>query len=354
MSNQLLQIISDTIREEHWPSLGESLIVGMSGGPDSVALAHLVHDLNEIEKRGWNIHLAHLNHHLRGEHSGSDASFVQKLAHKQGWGITVENAAIADCASENGLSLEEAARNARYLFFERVLEKTGGTVVATAHHANDHAETILHRIIRGTGLRGLAGIPVCRSLNGDSNYRVIRPMLSVSRTQILVYLLERDIDFCIDHTNEGTDFTRNRIRNELIPHLQSNYNPAARQALIKLAEQTGWMNELLQETTEDAFNQSREKDSDTSGVHQVVLNTPDLLNKPKIIQTEVVRRAVAEIGAGQKRLSFEHYVSIVDLAARNVSGKKLELPDGLMVAYDHKRLQFSCSNPVSKQDKIED
>lgn len=341
MSRTLLQKILSTIPAECLPDSGEPLVIGTSGGPDSTALALLLQEINETENRGWRLHLAHLNHGLRGADSDNDARFVADFARQRGWEATLETRAVRELADRSGLSVEETARNERYAFFERTLEQIGAKVVATAHHADDNIETVLHRLIRGTGVRGLSGIPAVRPLRKGAPYRLIRPLLNIRRAEILAYLQENEIAYCYDHTNETTDTTRNRIRNELIPQLERDYNPALGEALLRLAEQSRWINGFLQESVDETFAELSTAGSNRDQPRHIVLDAPALLRQPKILQTELARRAFVELGAGEKKLTFDHLVSIVELAKKNVSGKRLELPSGVTVAYDRKKLTFA-------------
>ncbi len=339
-SKQLLQTISRTIPVDYLPEAGGRLVIGVSGGPDSTALALLMHELNQTEKHGWRLHLAHLNHGLRGLDSDSDARFVADLAGRHDWEVTIENRPVKELAARDNLTLEEAARNERYAFFERVLEATQAKAVATAHHADDNVETVLHRLLRGTGIRGLSGIPPVRALRQGVPYRLIRPLLNIRQAEILAYLKENDILSCHDHTNEITEATRNRIRNELIPRLEKEYNPAVGEALLRLAEQCRWVNEFLQDIVDRKFPGLVIETPNRGRSGEITLDARLLLEQPRIVQTELVRRAIVTLGVGEKKLTFSHLVSIVELAGKNVSGKKLELLRGLHVGYDRKRLRF--------------
>lgn len=341
MNRTLLQTVCKAVPIECWPVRDEVFVVGVSGGPDSVALAHLLDELNRAEGRGWRIHLAHLNHMLRGKQADEDAAFVAALSKSKSWAVTIEERPIEELARESDMTLEEVARNERYAFFERVLQATGGTVAATAHHADDNAETILHRILRGTGLRGLAGIPVTRALRDAAPFRLIRPMLGIRRSEIMTYLRENNIEYRSDPTNETIDFTRNRIRNELIPDLEDKYNPSLREALLRLAEQARWTNEHLQELVEEAYREVRIGGEPATPPAEVVLDARALVDQPQLLQTELVRRAIVSLGIGQKRIGFDHLTSVIELAGRNVSGKRLELPGGLIVSKHREKLTFA-------------
>ncbi len=329
-----------TIPTDCWPARGERLVVGVSGGPDSTALAFLLDELNIAQDRGWRLHLAHLNHGLRGSDSDSDAGFVADLAERSGWEVTIDQRPVQQRAQQSGGTLEETARNERYDFFERVLTDQNAQLIATAHHADDNVETVLHRLIRGTGIRGLSGIPAVRPLRNGQPHRLIRPLLNVRRADILAYLDRRDITYCHDHTNEVTEFTRNRIRNELIPKLEQDYNPAVTDAVLRLAEQARRLNEFVQRAVDERFPTMLIGERGAEHPTEITLNATALLREPQALQTELIRRAIATLGVGEKKLTFGHLLSIVELAQQNVSGKRLELPGGLMVEYDHKTLRL--------------
>ena len=333
--------MSETIPQERWPVSGETIVIGASGGADSTALVFLLHAINETEHRGWRLHLAHLNHQLRGIEADEDARFVERLARENHWGITIEQRSVKDLANQFGTSLEETARRERYAFFERVLRETGARVAAVAHQADDQIETVLHRLLRGTGLRGLSGIPAVRLL--QSGGWLIRPLLNIRRADILIYMLENEIEFCHDHTNDGMDFTRNRIRNGLLPLLEGHYNAGVGEAMLRLAQQSRWAHEWIQEQTEQTYRDLRIDEPDLSESPRIVLDAKKLLKAPPILQTEVIRRAMAKLGTPEKHIGFDHVCRVIELIQKNTSGKQLELPDGLYVAYDRGQLTMHRS-----------
>ncbi len=341
--------MQNTIPPDCWPARGERLVIGISGGPDSTALAFLLDELNSTQDRGWRLHLAHFNHSLRGSDSDRDAGFVADLAARRGWEVTIDQRPVQERAQQSGGSLEETARNERYDFFEHVLAEQNAQVIATAHHADDNVETVLHRLIRGTGIRGLSGIPAVRPLRKGQPYQLIRPLLNVRRADILAYLDERSITYCHDHTNEVTEFTRNRIRNELIPKLEQDYNPAVADAMLRLAEQARRLNEFVQREVDERFPTMLIGETGVDHPTEITLNATALLREPQALQTEIVRRAIANLGVGEKKLTFGHILAIVELAEKNTTGKKLELPGGLTVEYDRKRLRLVANRHKTRE-----
>ncbi len=198
---------------------GQPLLVGVSGGPDSVAL------LDVLVKLGYRPHIAHLNHQLRGAESDADAEFVRQLAGKYGLPVTIGSQSVA--------ADEDSCRQARLAFFERVAAQTGIHILALAHNADDQVETFLMRLLRGAGPTGLSGMRADRQIG---QLRVVRPLLEVSRVEILESLQTLGLSYREDSSNANRRFLRNRIRHELLPLLERDYNPGIRDVLRRTAE----------------------------------------------------------------------------------------------------------------------
>lgn len=210
-------------------------IIAVSGGPDSVALLRILVML-QSEGRIGRLVAAHINHRLRGEESDADEAFVRKLA-DQFRGVTVVAFSIdtKSLAADAGDNLESCARNLRYETLAEIADIEEAAWVATGHTADDQAETVLHRLLRGTGLQGLCGIPERRELAPGSE--VLRPLLTARRSEVLQYLEEIGQPYRVDSSNRDMRFTRNRIRHELLPQLARDYNPAIVDILCRLATQ---------------------------------------------------------------------------------------------------------------------
>ncbi len=206
---------------------GGRVLVAVSGGADSVALLHV------LAKLGLPLAVAHLDHQTRHGESTKDAAFVEALAERLGLPFRLERRAVAEEAAGRPESFEEYARELRYAFFRRAAHETGCAVVATGHQADDQAETVLMRLLRGSGPAGLSGIPPVREERG---LRVIRPLLGLRRDALRRWLEEEGHTWREDSSNRDPAFLRNRIRNELLPHLTSEYNPRCTEALIRLAD----------------------------------------------------------------------------------------------------------------------
>jgi len=202
------------------------------------------------------------------------------------------------------------------------------------HHADDNSETVLQRILRGTGFRGLVGIRPVRPLRGGSPIRIVRPLLPLRRADIERYLVERGIDFRRDSSNSSDAYTRNRVRHELLPLLRERYNPQVDEALTRLAEQARLHDAYLTETAERMLESLIIRHDGTS----LELHAPGLTRRPRVIQTQLIRQAILRLGVGEAELTYGHIKSVAELAARTEGTKALHLPGGLRITRRYERL----------------
>jgi tRNA(Ile)-lysidine synthase len=231
LTDQLRQ----TIRTRTLFAPGDGVVVAVSGGPDSLALLHALHEIGG----DWSLRLvvAHLDHAIRGEAGVEDAAFVAAEAARLGLPHVVERQDVPVLADARRLSLEQAGREARYAFYGRVAIERGCARVATGHTADDRAETVLLNLLRGTGIDGLSGIPPRRPLcDGAASLEVVRPLIDCRRGQVLSYCDAHGLSPRRDSTNDSLEPTRNRIRHELIPYLEREFRPGIRHLLVRLAD----------------------------------------------------------------------------------------------------------------------
>ena len=224
----------------------QRVLVAVSGGADSVALLLALLDISRQEQLNLALSVAHLDHSLRGAASQTDAEFVAQLGEGLGLPVHSQSADIAELAAAKNVSLETAGRMARYKFFTQLARQQHCTAVAIAHHGDDQVETVLHRIVRGTGLAGLKGIKPKRLLCEQPPIYIIRPLLTCRRAQIEQFLCDKSVAWRTDHTNQSTDVTRNRIRNEVLPMLRGKLNPQVDDAILRLASLAGQTDDFLQ------------------------------------------------------------------------------------------------------------
>lgn len=267
---------------------GDKVLIALSGGADSTALAVLLNELSE--RLGISLHAAHLNHCLRGEESDRDETHVRNFCERFGIPLTVERIDVAKAAAESGDGIEETARRIRYEFLERTADSFGCTKIATAHNLNDNAETVIMNLIRGTGLRGLAGIPPVRG-------RIVRPLLFCPREAIEGFLKERGIDFVTDHTNFDKKYIRNKIRHEILP-LLCDINPL-------FIDSTAEFTKLLRSDADYLDGVAESIPIDENG--EVSISRDLLAGLPAGIAGRIVKRLYAEAyrrGHGDRSLVY--------------------------------------------------
>jgi tRNA(Ile)-lysidine synthase len=294
-------------------------IVAVSGGPDSVALAHLSVGLLQDGKIEGLI-FAHLNHRLRGGESEADEVFVQDLGNR--WRIgdlklrcmttRIDIAALAEAERGN---LENIARRERYRWLTQLARDEGAAWIATGHSADDQAETVLFRLLRGSGVLGLGGMAECRSL--DHGVSLLRPLLAVRRRELLDYLSEIKIPYRVDSSNRDARFTRNRLRLELLPQLQEQYNPAIVEVLCQLAEQA---KELHAEVAEHASQLLREAELPRAGP-MLVFSADCLQAASANLIREMFRLVWQREGWPMGEMDFEHWRRLAEIVAGTGAGR---------------------------------
>ncbi len=313
---------------------GDHLGVAVSGGPDSVALLRVLLELKG--DLGIVLSVVHFNHKLRGEESDGDEQFVRDLAGAHGLGVHVSEADTKRFAREKELSIEAAARELRYSFFGRLVREGGLDKVATAHTLDDQAETVLLRVFRGTGTSGLSGIHprLVIGPKGADWKGVIRPMLGVRRCQVESYLRELNQTWRTDSTNSETVFTRNRLRHELMPQIERDFNPEIVEALANLAEIARAEDEFWSAETAEAFVRVHRNQR---------LDIPELLTLHLSVRRRVLRLAAMQAGT---TLDFFHSERI--LAQLEKSRGQIELPNGFRAVIEAGALRFETSQAQAK------
>lgn len=292
---------------------GQSIVAACSGGADSMAL---VQWLLELRDR-WSLRLcvAHFEHGIRGEASVEDAEFVRCWCADRGIAFRMAAASVPREAKRWGISLETAAREMRYGFLEGLRRELGYDVIATAHHGDDQAETVLMRILRGSGVDGLAAMSP-RSGN------LIRPFLSVGKQELEGFCRVRGVAFCHDGTNDLPECSRNRLRLELLPYLEKEYNPKLSEALCRLARLAGEQREYMEEQASRIFPEAvRERDG-------LELSQGFLCRQPMALQRVLLRMFLRKRGVESRGWGFEHFDGLRDLVEHGTTGNRRELPGG--------------------------
>ncbi len=304
---------------------GDRVLAAVSGGPDSVAMLDILVGLQKRCDMG--LAVAHLDHRLRGPESQADLDFVRKLARGYRLEFFSSRAAVAREAERAGVSLETGARLARRMFLERVAHRRKFTKIALGHNQNDQAETVLMRLLRGSGPEGLAGI---QPINGP----YIRPLLDLSREEILEYLSHRGLPYRNDRSNESLDFLRNRIRHKLLPVLAA-YNPRIVPALCRLADCQRTDQELIKEAVEKAAAECLERTKS-----EITIDLEKFKSYNKGLKRNIIRWCCQRLSGTESLPDYTATERALALAQRSAQGRRAYLNGGLWARIDYGRLRL--------------
>ncbi len=303
------------------------MVVGVSGGADSISLIHILSALKKELNLG--LTAVYIDHGLRPDEVPAEIELIQSTAARLEISAEVIPVDVRGYADNNKLSLEHAARDLRYGCFRAVAKRTGATAIAVAHNADDQAEQVLLGLFRGSGMKGLAGM---RYRNED----IIRPLLNVSKKQLKKFLAANKFFYCDDSSNDDLSFLRNRIRHKLFPYLIKYFDRGIKKSLLKSAAIFSEDELLLSELTEQAW-----KDHvgfDCSGELPVItINRSDVNSLHVAIKRRLVEKILWKIGS---RASYEHILQVVKVLHHNTSGKELHLKQGLRVVVGKQTVTF--------------
>ncbi len=329
----MLSRVRKTIEKYDMLRPGDKVVVGLSGGADSVSLLHALHGL-----KGYNLTLiaAHLNHGIRGKEAGRDAEFSRGVAESLGVEFELGEADAPALRKQSRISLEDAARVLRYEFFEEVRKKHKANKIATAHTLDDQAETVLMRLIRGSGTRGLSGIPPV------SGKYIARPLIETDRAAIESYLKSRSIEWIEDSTNRERDYLRNRIRLDLLPAL-SEYNPKIRETLARTADILRLEEDFISREAEKGFRKVFNREGGEL--------TGDL-NKYKrlhgALRIAVLMRALSEKREGLKNISSIHLTAADGFLTSMAASGESVFPGGSVIVKGHGSFLVTTKDKLAK------
>ena len=375
--------MEEFIRRERLLEMGDRVVLGVSGGADSVCMMELFAAIREV----WQLELlvVHVHHGLRGAEADRDASFVQAEAEKLGIDCVVERRDVRSLAAERGLSLEEAGRDVRYEILREYAKnwtsQKGGlrdgcgsetlasagcrpAKIAVAHHQEDQAETILHNLFRGSGLKGLGGMSAKRG-------QIIRPLLCLEKKEILEYLEKRHIAYCEDSTNRENEYTRNRLRNELIPQIRREINEKAVEHIAEAGERLRQADAYFEEQAEkiwreygvtktcnaegdvtglmDGTKMGAESQAETADEIIYGMERSVFLKEPPIVRTYVLRHMISMATQSLKDITSDHIDQVTSLLEKE-TGKRINLPYGLTAWTEYEFLWISKWNPSCHVD----
>lgn len=309
--------IRDLILKEQLIVPGDRILVAVSGGPDSICLLHLLYGLRKV--LDFEIGIAHINHGLRGEESDGEEQFVKDLAKQLELPMFVHSEDVMATSQRLGLSFELTARKVRFDYFEKIMKQEKYNKTALGHHRNDQVETIIHRLMRGAGLNGLAGMRLIR------DHKYIRPLLHTPRSSIINWLKEEKISYQLDSSNESPSYTRNSIRLHLIPQLE-RYNPDLIKTIGTMSQSLDWDRSYLEELATEIAKKEMQKEGD-----KVILSEA-AFKQPRAISSRLIFIALEKLKGSRSDLTMGQVLDVLDLA-EGQTGRRIDLKK--VVAANH-------------------
>lgn len=328
--------VLSTIDKHNLIEDGDKIVLGISGGPDSVCLLHILNRLKE--KLNIELYAAHMNHQIRGIEAQKDALYVADLCDKMGITYFVKSIDVPKYCSDNGLSIEEGARKLRYEMFDEIKQKTKSNKIAIGHNLNDQAETVLMRIMRGTGLQGLRGIEYVRE-NG-----IIRPLLDVERKEIEDYCEVHNLNPRIDESNLENIYTRNKIRLELIPYMKDNFNTNLIESIVRMSNNLRSDSDYIESDAEEKFKDICKVSSDSV---EVDINSFKKLHNA--IKVRVLRKGIKSILGDTNFIDQKHIDDVMEFESESKINKMLTLPRGVFV-YRRKNSILITTTEIVEED----
>lgn len=320
--------VLETIKEYNLIEDGDKIVIGVSGGPDSIALLNVLLEIKKEEIYNFEMRVCHINHMIR-EEANDDEEYVSDFCKKHNIEFYAKRIEIEKIAKESKIGTEEAGRNARYQFFNETLERTSSNKIATAHTANDNAETVLMNIIRGSGASGLKGIDVARD-------NLIRPLIKCSREEIEKYCEKNNLNPRIDKTNFENIYTRNKIRNMLIPYIKENFNPNIIESINRLSDLSKQENNYLEDQTKKIY----EKILINAKNDEIILELKGFNLQETVIKQRLVLYTINILFGTRSGIEKKHIEDIIKLCSNNIGNKYLIPNKKVKILVKNKKIFF--------------
>lgn len=331
--------IIDTINANKLIENGEHVVIGLSGGPDSVCLFYVLHQLSD--EMNLNLYPVHINHKFRPGAAEADQKYCEDLCEKLGYNCRCFVYDCGEIARQNKITSEEAGRFVRYQSFSRIAEEIHQSGVpkerikiAVAQNADDQAETVMFRIVRGAGIDGISGISYRRS--DEKGYQIIRPLLDVFKSQVLQFCEENRLNPCIDATNLEEIYTRNKFRLDLIPHIENKFNPSFKEALIRMAASARQDKEYIYSQALEVFSKAAVDQCDD----YITFDGDMLKNQHKSVRTRLFSLALSQLGLSQD-VAYIHYEGLEGILMSENPSARFDLPSGYYAIKVYNNLRLS-------------
>ena len=327
--------VLNTINKYNLINDGDRVILGVSGGPDSIAMLNILNDIKNDKNLHMNfdIIVAHVNHMIR-EEAIDDQRFVENFCKKIGVSFYAKSIDVQKIANNKKIGTEEAGRNARYEFFDEILEKENANKIAIAHNKNDKIETIIMNMLRGSGISGLKGIEPIK------NDKYIRPLIECERFEIEEYCKQNNIEPRIDRTNFENVYTRNKVRNIVIPYIKQEFNPNIIQTMDRLSDLVKEEDEYLEKLVETKYNDYVEKEDKV----QIIMNLKDFNTEEKVIKSRLLLYTISRLLGTTKGIEKIHIEDIIKLCEKNIGNKYLTPNKNIKILVKNQKIYFINQN----------
>lgn len=331
----LLTKAMDTIKKYNLIENGDRLVLGVSGGPDSICMLSILNEIRneKLYNLDFQISVAHVNHLIR-EEANEDERYVKEFCEKLNIPFYAKSIDVQKMANNNKIGTEEAGRNARYTFFNEVLEKTNSNKIAIAHNKNDKVETMIMNILRGSGISGLKGIEAICNIGNTTKY--IRPLIECERAEIEQYCEENNIRPRIDKTNFENIYTRNKIRNVVIPYIKQEFNSNIIQTMDRLSEivkeEEDYFLRLVKNKYKEFVIEENEK--------QIVMNLQKFNQEERVIKSRLLLYTISRLLGTTKGIEKIHIDDVIKLIENNIGNKYLTPNKNIKVLLKNHKIYF--------------
>ncbi len=323
------QKVIETIRKYNLIEDGDKIVLGVSGGPDSISMLNILKQIKDEQIKDFEIYVAHINHMIR-EEAIDDEKYVEDYCNRNNIKCYIKRIDVIKIANDKKTGTEEAGRNIRYDFFEEVMKKTDSNKIAVAHNKNDKIETIIMHLLRGSGLLGLKGIEPIR------DNKVIRPLIECERGEIEQYCEDNKLNPRIDKTNFENEYTRNKIRNIVIPYIKQEFNPNIIQTLSRLSDVAIEETEYIDSQTKKVYQQILKKKTE----NYISLDLKSFNKQEKIIKSQLILLTTKQLMGGAQGIEKIHIEDIIKLCNNNIGNKYLTPNKNMKVLIKDKKINF--------------
>ena len=327
------QKVLDTIKKYNLIEEGDRVVIGVSGGPDSISLLDILNKFKQNKILNFEIIVAHINHQIR-EEANDDEEYVQDYCEKNKIKFYSKRIDVIKYANNNKIGLEEAGRNLRYEFFDEILQKENANKIAIAHNKNDKAETIIMNVLRGSGISGLRGIEPIR----DNKY--IRPIIECERYEIEKYAQENNLNPRIDKTNYENDCTRNKIRNIVLPYIKKEFNSNIVETINRLSNIATETEEYIQKQAVEIFKELIIEENSKN----IVLDLKKFNSKDKLIRKRILIYTISKVLGNSQNIEMVNIDDVIKMCDKNIGNKYLMPNKNIKILVNKGKIFFQAQN----------